>query len=80
MPRTSNRKTSPRADVELLPYMAVEGPLHVATHVVAAQGDRKARSRPDVTSRHAPYAEFCGAIGTLREEFHRIGRFDDANA
>ena len=27
-----------------------------------------------------PYVDFYRALATLREEFHRIGRFDDANA
>lgn len=29
---------------------------------------------------HGPYSAFYRALGSLREEFHRIGRFDDANA
>jgi type I restriction-modification system DNA methylase subunit len=31
-------------------------------------------------TRKGPYAEFYAALGALREDFHRIGRFDDANA
>ena len=31
-------------------------------------------------SRKEPYAAFYSALGSLREQFHRIGRFDDANA
>lgn len=31
-------------------------------------------------ARDASYADFYRALGALREEFHRIGRFDDANA
>jgi predicted RNA methylase len=35
---------------------------------------------PQVDRRLGPYAAFYRALGELREEFHRIGRFDDANA
>ena len=34
----------------------------------------------DLEKRRDPYARFYAALGSLREEFHRIGRFDDANA
>jgi type I restriction-modification system DNA methylase subunit len=34
----------------------------------------------DFTERNDPYARFYSALRSLREEFHRIGRFDDANA
>lgn len=34
----------------------------------------------DFADRNSPYARFYSALRSLREEFHRIGRFDDANA
>lgn len=34
----------------------------------------------DLGKRRDPYSRFYASLGQLREEFHRIGRFDDANA
>lgn len=34
----------------------------------------------DLETRREPYERFYATLKTLREEFHRIGRFDDANA
>lgn len=34
----------------------------------------------NLSERNTPYARFYSALRSLREEFHRIGRFDDANA
>jgi len=34
----------------------------------------------DLEKRRDPYDRFYSTLGRLREEFHRIGRFDDANA
>jgi len=42
---------------------------------------RRRRPSLDLDSpRTGPYEGFYRALGSLREEFHRIGRFDDANA
>jgi type I restriction-modification system DNA methylase subunit len=34
----------------------------------------------DLAKRQDPYKRFYAALGVLRKDFHRIGRFDDANA
>ena len=51
--------------------------VEIAPPQVRTNGDLAADS---YKARIGPYADFYAALGTLREDFHRIGRFDDANA
>lgn len=53
---------------------------HSASPVVEVLSSGAPRRSQPSAARVGPYTAFYKALGELRETFHRIGRFDDANA
>lgn len=66
-------KKTAKSEQELFPNIREEQSIELKPSSCSTRSDK-----PD--PRLGPYTDFYRALGQLREEFHRIGRFDDANA
>lgn len=56
------------------------GPSVSLAALSAVVPDERVESPTRLESRRDPYSRFYSALAVLREDFHRIGHFDDANA
>jgi hypothetical protein len=74
MPRTRKK---PRPEVEKSLFSEPECGILLADEVATIA---RTDASHDIGKRCDPYSRFYAALRHLRKEFHRIGRFDDANA